>query len=191
MNRLIPSIGILGGTLAVAGLLAYTLAPEKLWLVTVCESLALVCLISYFVVHFETLKAFSTRRSTRLGLNSFLIVLLFTGATLGGVTWGVLLEVDALGRTLGMPTDHPFFERLAQLRVAAAAALLATLAGVIALAVYGGLVRTRRIAGPILALRHQLERADRGERDVQVRLRRGDCFAELQQSFNRAMLARH
>jgi len=79
MNRLIPSIGILGGTLAVAGLLAYTLAPEKLWLVTVCESLALVCLISYFVVHFETLKAFSTRRSTRLGLNSFLIVLLFLG----------------------------------------------------------------------------------------------------------------
>jgi ABC-type uncharacterized transport system involved in gliding motility auxiliary subunit len=79
MNRGIPSIGILGGTLAVAGLIAYTLAPDKLWLVTVCEGLALVCLIVFFVVHFEALKVFSARRSTRLGLNSFLMVVLFLG----------------------------------------------------------------------------------------------------------------
>ncbi len=77
MRRLIPSIGVLGGGLAVAGLVAYSLAPDQLWLVTLCEGLALVCLIVFFVAHFETLKTFSTRRSTRLGVNSVLMVLLF------------------------------------------------------------------------------------------------------------------
>ncbi|MEK6617418.1 MAG: Gldg family protein, partial [Nitrospirota bacterium] len=72
-------LGIAGGVLAVAGLIAYSLAPEMLWLVTLCEGLALVCLIAFFVAHFETLKAFSVRRSTRLGFNSMLMVLLFVG----------------------------------------------------------------------------------------------------------------
>lgn len=79
MNRLAPTTGILGLALAVAGFVAYSLAPEKLWLVTVCEGLALVCLIAFFVVHFEAVKAFSTRRSTRLGLNSLLMVGLVLG----------------------------------------------------------------------------------------------------------------
>jgi ABC-type uncharacterized transport system involved in gliding motility auxiliary subunit len=49
-----------------------------LWLVTLCEVLALVCLIVFSMTHFETFKAFSTRRSTKLGLNSVLMVLLVT-----------------------------------------------------------------------------------------------------------------
>ncbi|MEW6248772.1 MAG: DUF4350 domain-containing protein [Nitrospirota bacterium] len=72
-------IGIAGAGLAVAGLVAYSLAPDKLWLVTLCEGVALVCLIVFFVIHFEALKAFSTRRSTRLGANSVLMVALFIG----------------------------------------------------------------------------------------------------------------
>ena len=79
MSRVISGIGVAGSALAVAGLVAYTLAPDKLWLVTVCEGLALICLIVFFVVHFEALKAFSTRRSTRMGLNSVLMVVLFVG----------------------------------------------------------------------------------------------------------------
>ena len=70
-------LGVIGLTLAVAGAIAYSLAPEKLWLVTLMEGSALLCLILFFVVHFSGLKAFSTRRSTRIGANSLLMILLF------------------------------------------------------------------------------------------------------------------
>jgi ABC-type uncharacterized transport system involved in gliding motility auxiliary subunit len=79
MNRFAPTIGIVGASLGVAGLVAYSLAPDKLWLVSLCEGLALICLIAFFVLHFETVKAFSTRRSTRMGANSLLMVALFAG----------------------------------------------------------------------------------------------------------------
>jgi ABC-type uncharacterized transport system involved in gliding motility auxiliary subunit len=79
MNRFAPAIGIVGASLGVAGLVAYSLAPEKLWLVTLCEGLALICLIAFFVLHFETVKAFSARRSTRMGANSLLMAVLFAG----------------------------------------------------------------------------------------------------------------
>lgn len=78
-NRLVPAIGALGGVLGAAGLVLYSLDPGKLWLVTLLEGVALICLIGFFVAHFETLKAFSARRSTRLGLNSVLMVVLFAG----------------------------------------------------------------------------------------------------------------
>lgn len=77
MNRWASSLGVVGAGLAAGGFIAYTLAPDKLWLVTLCEGLALVCLVVFFVARFEALKAFSTRRSTRLGANSILMVLLF------------------------------------------------------------------------------------------------------------------
>ncbi len=79
MKRMTSAIGIVGAVLGITGLIAYSLAPEKLWLVTLSEGLALVCLIVFFVFHFETLKAFSLRRSTRLGANSLLMVALFIG----------------------------------------------------------------------------------------------------------------
>ncbi len=79
INKFAPTIGIVGASLGVAGLVAYSLAPEKLWLVSLCEGLALICLIAFFVLHFETVKAFSARRSTRMGANSMLMVALFAG----------------------------------------------------------------------------------------------------------------
>jgi len=72
-------LGVIGMALALAGLIGYSLAPDVLWLVTLCEGLALVCLIAFVVVHFETLKTFSARRSTRMGANSLVIVLLVVG----------------------------------------------------------------------------------------------------------------
>lgn len=72
-------IGTLGALLAIGGLILYSLAPSQLWLVTLCEALALLCLMGFFVYHFETVKTFSARRSTRLGLNSILMVILFIG----------------------------------------------------------------------------------------------------------------
>ncbi len=79
VNKFAPLIGMVGASLAVAGLVAYSLVPEKLWLVSLGEGLALICLIAFFVLHFETVKAFSARRSTRMGANSLLMAVLFAG----------------------------------------------------------------------------------------------------------------
>lgn len=71
-------LGIVGATLAMAGLVLYSLRPDLLWVVTVTEGLALVCLVIFFILHFEAVKAFSGRRSTRMGVNSALMVILFS-----------------------------------------------------------------------------------------------------------------
>ncbi|HKY70641.1 MAG TPA: GldG family protein [Nitrospira sp.] len=72
-------LGIIGLSLALAGLIGYHLAPEHVWVVTALESAALICLMLFLVVHVETLKAMSARRSTRMGANSLLMVLLVVG----------------------------------------------------------------------------------------------------------------
>ena len=77
MNLRTFPLGVIGIALAVAGMVGYHFAPEKLWLVTLAEGLALLCLILFFIVHLESIKAFSSRRSTRLGANSLLMVLFF------------------------------------------------------------------------------------------------------------------
>lgn len=71
-------LGILGVVLGLGGMITYSLRPDWLWAVTIAEGLALVCLVLFFVFHFEAVKAFSGRRSTRMGLNSFLMIVLLT-----------------------------------------------------------------------------------------------------------------
>jgi gliding motility-associatede transport system auxiliary component len=72
-------LGVIGGSLALAGMISYHLAPEHVWVVTALEGAALICLILFFVVHIETLRAVSARRSTRMGANSLLMVVLLVG----------------------------------------------------------------------------------------------------------------
>lgn len=72
-------LGVMGSLLALAGMIGYQLAPEHLWIVTTLEGLALVCLILFFVAHAKALKAVSSRRSTKMGVNSLLMVLLLIG----------------------------------------------------------------------------------------------------------------
>src|SRR6185295_6069426 len=79
MNLKTIPLGLIGVVLAVAGAVSYSLLPEKLWLVSLLEGSALLCLIGFVVVHFMSLKAFSTRRTTRMGANSLLVILLFIG----------------------------------------------------------------------------------------------------------------
>jgi ABC-type uncharacterized transport system involved in gliding motility auxiliary subunit len=79
MNLKSFPLGILGTVLAVGGMIAYSLRPDLLWAVTIAECLALASLILFFVLHFEAVKAFSGQRSTRMGVNSVLMVLLFSG----------------------------------------------------------------------------------------------------------------
>ncbi len=71
-------LGIVGILLGIGGMVAYSLRPDWLWAVTISEGLALACLVSFFVLHFETVKAFSGRRSTKMGLNSLLMIVFFT-----------------------------------------------------------------------------------------------------------------
>jgi ABC-type uncharacterized transport system involved in gliding motility auxiliary subunit len=79
MNLKKIPFGVIGAALAAAGAIGYSLAPEKIWLVSLLEGSALLCFIIFFVVHFSGLKAFSTRRSTRVGANSLLMIFLFVG----------------------------------------------------------------------------------------------------------------
>jgi ABC-type uncharacterized transport system involved in gliding motility auxiliary subunit len=72
-------LGVIGACLALGGMIGYHFAPEHLWVVTILEGLALVCLILFFMAHANTLKAVSSRRSTKMGVNSLLMVLLLIG----------------------------------------------------------------------------------------------------------------
>ena len=79
MNLKTLPLGAIGIAFAVAGMIGYSLAPDRLLLITVVEGLALACLIVFIIVHFETFKTVSSRRSTRMGINSLLMVLFFLG----------------------------------------------------------------------------------------------------------------
>jgi ABC-type uncharacterized transport system involved in gliding motility auxiliary subunit len=69
--------GVVGGLLAFGGIILWGIVPEFPRVVTSVEVAALGFLVLFFVGHFELIKAFSVRRSTRLGANSLLMVLLF------------------------------------------------------------------------------------------------------------------
>ena len=74
--RTVPILGFSGILLALAGLILPSFVPDANWVTTVCESLALVCFAALFFFHFQTIKHFSRQRSTRLGMNSVLMVIL-------------------------------------------------------------------------------------------------------------------
>ena len=76
---LISAIGLLGGILALAGLIFSQWAPSQIWVATICEVLAIFCLTLYLARNWERLKSFSTQRSTRMGANSLLAILLLVG----------------------------------------------------------------------------------------------------------------
>lgn len=71
--------GVIGLSLALAGVIGYHFSPEHIAIVTAVEALALIALILFFVTRAETVKAVSSRRSTRMGANSVVMVLLFIG----------------------------------------------------------------------------------------------------------------
>ena len=76
-------LGTLGGILAGAGAVLYLVAPERTGIIAGVEGLAAACLTVFLVAHYEMFREISARRSTRLGLNSLLMVVLF--ATILGI----------------------------------------------------------------------------------------------------------
>jgi ABC-type uncharacterized transport system involved in gliding motility auxiliary subunit len=77
IEKLAIAAGWSGALLSIGGLIVLGINPAWRWAVTFIESAALVLLVFFFTVQFETVKSFSTRRSTKLGLNSILMVILF------------------------------------------------------------------------------------------------------------------
>lgn len=69
--------GIIGALLGVAGLFVYLIWGGPVWLYTTLELLGAAHLSVFLVTHFEMLKDFSARRSTKFGANSVLMVAIF------------------------------------------------------------------------------------------------------------------
>jgi ABC-type uncharacterized transport system involved in gliding motility auxiliary subunit len=69
--------GILGAICALAGLFHFLIWGTPVWVVTVLESTAVILLSLFLFTHFELVKDFSTRRSTKFGVNSFLMAAIF------------------------------------------------------------------------------------------------------------------
>ena len=109
-------------------------------------------------------------------------------AVLSGIIWFVLQDVWGLGESLTLPADHAFFTRLAELKASAGAAIAVTFVGLSIAVVYGGLIRSRRIVGPILALRQHLDEAADGAPHP-VSFRADDYFADLSARYNRLVEA--
>ncbi len=86
LDRISAVAGWLGMLLSLAGLILFESRPDWSRYVTIMEIAALALLVFFFVLHFEALKQVSTRRSTRLGVNSVLMVAIFV-AILGIVNF--------------------------------------------------------------------------------------------------------
>src|SRR5579863_2737559 len=69
--------GTLGLLTAVAGIFFYLIAPDWRLTILALETAAVALLVFFFIVHFETIRTFSSRRSTKFGANSFLMVVIF------------------------------------------------------------------------------------------------------------------
>jgi len=70
-------IGILGVLLGIAGLATYLARPNMVVLSTTLSILGAVHLIVFFMTHFEILKEVSHQRSTQMGTNAILMVIIF------------------------------------------------------------------------------------------------------------------
>lgn len=79
LNHLLPILGTAGVGMGLGGMVLSQLDPNRHSTVLALEGLGLLCLFVYFVGNWNRLKTFSGRRSTRLGFNGILSILLMTG----------------------------------------------------------------------------------------------------------------
>ena len=79
IKSLMPLLGILGVVLACSGLVLSEVDPSRPGTIATLEGLGLLCLSMYLVGNWQRLKTFSTQRSTKLGFNSILAILLMIG----------------------------------------------------------------------------------------------------------------
>ena len=79
VNQLVSILGIVGAGLGLGGLVFSQINPGRPATIMLLESLALLCLTVYFAGNWKRLKTFSGSRSTRLGLNNILAIVLMAG----------------------------------------------------------------------------------------------------------------
>jgi ABC-type uncharacterized transport system involved in gliding motility auxiliary subunit len=77
LNKISIASGWLGIVLMVTGLISFNVRPDWTMLAMAIELVSLLLLVFFFTIHFETVKSFSYRRSTKFGLNSLLMVIIF------------------------------------------------------------------------------------------------------------------
>ena len=124
-------------------------------------------------------------------LSSILITLLLaTGAYTAILAW-VFYEFVALGDAIQLTHNHYYYEALADIKGMVLTLLAPVVLGTLLLAVYGGLLRTRRIIGPIHSFMRHLNALARGADPESLRFRQDDCFGELAEEFNSFREAEH
>lgn len=69
--------GILGIIFGGVSAVVFVLYPERTFISAVPAVLSLCLLLVFFIVHYESFRAFSRRRSTQFGLNSIMMIVLF------------------------------------------------------------------------------------------------------------------
>jgi gliding motility-associatede transport system auxiliary component len=79
MTSIMRLLGILGAVLALSGWILSEIDPSRPGTVASLEGLGLLCLAMYLVGNWQRLKTFSAQRSTKLGVNSLLTILLMIG----------------------------------------------------------------------------------------------------------------
>ncbi len=77
IKHLLPILGVLGVSTGIGGLLLPQTAAQST--VFLLEGLALACLVIYFAGNWTRLKTFSGSRSTKLGFNGIMAILLMAG----------------------------------------------------------------------------------------------------------------
>lgn len=77
VNILSRLSGLVGAITSITGLFLYLTSPERILYISILEGVALISFIFLFIYHFELFKGFSTKRSTRFGANSILMVVIF------------------------------------------------------------------------------------------------------------------
>ena len=115
---------------------------------------------------------------------------LITGLYSAILAW-VFYELVVLGEAIQLSHSHYYFAALADIKGTVKIAIGFVFAGTLLLAVYGGLVRTRRIVGPIQSLMRHLNALAHGHAPDALAFRREDCFGELADSFNAFRKAEH
>ena len=79
VNQLLAILGIAGAGLGLGGFVFAYINPGRPATAMLLEGLALLCLTVYFAGNWKRLKTFSGSRSTRLGLNNILAIVLMAG----------------------------------------------------------------------------------------------------------------
>jgi hypothetical protein len=96
-----------------------------------------------------------------------------------------------MGVEAGLPPDHAYYQFI-QVQEGTFYRIVFAIALIVGLLLFmGGLVISHRIAGPLLRMQRELDRASTEEpfKLQTIQFRKGDYFPELAQSFNNLVAA--